>query len=193
MKTSELVSKLKSMGYQVKAKHMSLGYMVFVYTPDGKYAGKVCTKVFGTLSTDTWVTTSGKSDYDTDDVNNLVDTLTTYALTPLDEREDTKKYVVKMLPRGDNYLNQDINDKHIAFSSKDETEIFKTHFTEKEYRKLQSKYQSKYSQWLPKFDTKDPHFIEVQEDEYEECKLHDSELMYPDEELTRTYSKVPIG
>lgn len=188
MKTLELVSKLTSMGYQIKYKHMSLGYRVFVYTLDGTYAGNVCTKVFGTLSTDTWVTTSGKSAYDTGCVYGLVDTLTTYALTPLDEREDTKKYAVKMLPKGYYYLNQDNHDKHIIFSSKEETDRYKAHFTEKEYRELQSKY----SQWLPVFDTKDPHFIEVLNDEYEECKLHDTELMYPDEEFTRTYSKVPI-
>jgi len=190
MKTSELVSKLKSMGYQVKAKSMVMmdGDTVYVYTSDGKYAGNVCTKVFGTLSTDTRVTTSGKSSYDTDDVNNLVDTLTTYALTPLDEREDTKKYLVKMLPEGDNYVNQDIYDKHIFFSSKSETDRCKTHFTEKEYDEVQKQNAT----WLPKFDKSDPHFVEVPDDEYEECKLHDTELMYPDEEFTRTYSKVPI-
>lgn len=164
MKTSELVSKLKSMGYQVKVEPRMKGKRVVVYTPDGMYAGNVCTKVFGTFSTDTWVITSGKSAYDTDDVNNLVDTLTTYALTPLDEREDTKKYVVKMLPRGDNYLNQDRGDKHIFSSSKHETDRCKTHFTEQEYNKVQKQNAT----WLPTFDTKDPHFVEVQEEEYEE-------------------------
>ncbi|MCA7081905.1 hypothetical protein LGL73_14260, partial [Staphylococcus aureus] len=68
----------------------------------------------------------------------MVDTLTTYALTPLDEREDTKKYLVKMLPEGDNYVNQDIYDKHIFFSSKSETDRCKTHFTEKEYDEVQN-------------------------------------------------------
>lgn len=165
MKTSELVSKLTSMGYQVKPKSLMMGgSTVYIYTPDGKYAGNVCTKVFGTLSTDTWVTTSGKSSYGTDDVNNLVDTLTTYALTPLDEREDTKKYVVKMLPRGDNYLNQDRGDNHIFYSSKDETDSYKTQFTEKEYNEVQKQNAT----WLPTFDIKDPHFVEVQDDEYEE-------------------------
>ena len=165
MKTSELLSELKYMGYRVKPKSMMLGgNTVYVYTPEGKYAGNVCTKLFGTLSTDTRVTTSGKSEYGTEDVNNLVDILTTYALTPLDEREDTKKYVVKMLPEGDNYLNQDRYDNHIFYSSKDETDSCKTQFTEEEYNKVQEQN----AIWLPAFDTKDPHFVEVPDDEYEE-------------------------
>lgn len=159
MKTSELVSKLKSMGYQVKAKSRTMN----VYTPDGKYAGNICTKVFGTFSTDTWVTTSGKLDYNID----VVDTLTTYALTPLDEREDTKEYkeyVVIMLPGGDNYINQNRKNKRIFLSSKDETDRYKTQFTEKKYNKVQEQNAT----WLPMFDKSDPHFVEVPDDEYEE-------------------------
>lgn len=191
MKTSFLVSKLKSMGYQVKVKplvkgkSLMKGNVIFVYTPDGNYAGHVCTKVFGTLSTDTWVATSGKSGYASRKVNNLVEALTTYALTPLDKREDTKKYLVKMLPKGEYYLNQSMEDKHILFSGRVETDKFKTEFTEEEYNKLQERY----AIWLPKFDKDDPHFVEVQDDKNNEpmTKLHDSELMYPDEEITRNY------
>jgi len=187
MKTSELVSKVTSMGYQVKSNSMISGETIFVYTPDGKYAGYVCTKLFGTLSTDTWVTTSGKSEYDQCDINNLVRYLTAYALTPLDEREDAKKYFVKMLPKGDNYLNQSRADNHIFFSSADRTDMYKTEFTEEEYNDLRERY----DKGLPKFDTNDPHFVEVQDDTTKKgepmTKLHDSELMYPDEEFTRTY------
>ena len=191
MKTSFLVLKLKSMGYQVKVKplvkgkSLMKGNVIFVYTPDGNYAGHVCTKVFGTLSTDTWVTTSGKSCYDPDDLKNLAEALTTYALTPLDKREDTKKYLVKMLPKGNNYLNQGKDDYHILFSGQVETDRYKTEFTEDEYNKLQERY----AIWLPKFDKNDPHFVEVQDDKDSESmtKLHDSELMYPDDEITRNY------
>lgn len=164
MKTSELVSKLTSMGYQVKVNLMMRGVAMFVYTPEGKCAGYVCTNVFGALSTDTRFITSGKAGYDQFGINNLVEYLTSYALTPLDEREDTKEYLVKLLPKGDNYLNQDKADKHIFSSSADETNESKTRFTEKEYNELQSKY----LQWLPKFDKDDHHFFEVQQDEYEE-------------------------
>ena len=185
MKTSELVSKLTSMGYQVKVQPMSLGDRVFVYAPDGTYAGYVCTKLFGILSTDTSVTTSGKSSYDTGDVNNLVEYLMKYALTPLAEREDIKKYLVKMLPKGDNYLNQSRADNHIFFSSADRTDMYKTRFTEEEYSNIQERY----DKWLPEFDKDDPHFVEVQDDNNSEPvpKMHDNGLIYPDEEFTKTY------
>lgn len=157
MKTFELISGLLVMGYQVKVNAKLPVETVIVYTPEGKYAGKVCTKLFGVLSTATWVNTSGKSSYDTGDVNNLVDVLMTYALTPLDKREDTKKYLVKMLPNEENYLNQSTTRNHIFFSTSDEAEMYKTQFTEEEYNKLQEQY----TNWLPKFDKDDPHFVEV--------------------------------
>lgn len=192
MKTSFLVLKLKSMGYQVKVKPLVMGKdkmkgkVIFVYTSDGNCAGHVCTKVFGTLSTYTWVTTSGNLLYSPQSINGLVEALTTYALTPLDKREDTKKYLVKMLPKGEHYLNQRRDGNQISFSSAQDVDKYKTEFTEEEYNKLQERY----AIWLPKFDKDDPRFIEVHDDENSEPmnKVHDSELMYPDEEFTRTYS-----
>jgi len=157
MKTSELVSKVTSMGY--KGNYMMTGETIFVYTPEGEYAGYVCTKLFGELSTDTRVTTSGKSEYDRCDINNLLRYLTAYALTPLDEREDAKEYLVEMFPNSDCYLNQSKADNHLFLSSASNTDVYKTRFTEKEYNELQSKY----LQWLPNFDINDPHFVEVQD------------------------------
>ena len=75
MRTSFLVLKLKSMGYKtevkplVKGKTPRKGEVIFVYASDGNYAGHVCTKIFGMLSTDTWVTTSGKSHYSSQSIN----------------------------------------------------------------------------------------------------------------------------
>jgi len=166
MKTSFLVLKLKSMEYQVKVKPLVTGKdqmkgkVIFVYTPAGTYVGKVYTNIFGTLSVKSWVTTSDKSEYDLRDIKNLVEALTTYALTPLDKREDTKKYLVKVLPKGEYYINQSRADNHIFLSSADETNEHKTKFTEEEY----NKFQERYAIWLPKFDTNDPHFVEVQDD-----------------------------
>ena len=166
MKTSFLVLKLKSMGYQVRVKPLVTGKdqmkgkVIIVYASDGNYAGHVCTKIFGMLSTDTWVTTSGKSHYSPQSINDLVEALTTYALTPLDKREDTKKYLVKVLPKGEYYINQSRADNHIFLSSADRTNMYKTEFTEEEYNNLQERY----AIWLPKFDTNDPHFVEVQDD-----------------------------
>jgi len=166
MKTSFLVLKLKSMEYQVKVKPLVTGKdqmkgkVIFVYTPAGTYVGKVYTNIFGTLSVKSWVTTSDKSEYDLRDIKNLVEALTTYALTPLDKREDTKKYLVKVLPKGEHYINQSRADNHIFLSSADETDMYKTEFTEEEYNDLRERY----AIWLPKFDTNDPHFVEVQDD-----------------------------
>lgn len=183
MKTSELVSGLKEIGYLVDREERGHNseYLA-ISTADGYLIATVSEKYYGVLDTDIYKGYNEKQEH-----NPIFRMLIKYAMTPLDKREDTKKYVVKMLPEGDNYVNQDNYDKHIFFSNKSETDRCKTHFTEKEYDEVQKQNAT----WLPVFDTKNPHFVEVQDDTTKKgepmTKLHDSELMYPDEEFTRTY------
>jgi len=80
-----------------------------------------------------------------------------YTLTPLDEREDTKKYLVHLFPNEECYLNLDFSSKELKLADSDNMEYCQTEFTEKEYKELQNKY----SQWLPKFDKDDVRFEEV--------------------------------
>lgn len=96
------------------------------------------------------------------DSSDLAKILLEYALTPLSEREDELKFRVRMLPGEygfDNYLNKDRSSKDIFLSEREEDDDNQTIFTKSEYDKLQQKY----SEWLPKFDEKDPHFELLEE------------------------------
>ena len=53
------------------------------------------------------------------------------AVTPLDEREEEKKYYVKIFDNEFGYLNIDISTGDIMAGSMDETGFFKTKFTNK--------------------------------------------------------------
>ena len=160
MKTAEVLSILKEIGYLVERKDSGTNseYLA-ISTADDYLIATVSEKYYGVLNTDIY---TGYNE--TQEHNVVFRVLLKYALTPLEEREDTKEYVIRMLPNGDNYLNQDRSDSHVFFSSKAETEMYKTQFTEKEYNELQEQNDI----WLPKFDKDDPHFVEVQDAAYEE-------------------------
>ena len=165
MKTSELVSKLDELGFTTKVpeegKSTQEEWLSIYYStsPTLVLVANVSTQHYGLVETNMCCTTLANLKF-----IKAFQVILEYASTPLDEREDTKKYLVKMLPEGDNYLNQDRGDNHIFYSSKDETDWYKTHFTEQGYNEVQKQN----TIWLPKFDTKDPHFVEVPDDEYEE-------------------------
>ncbi|QBJ03542.1 hypothetical protein HWC09_gp004 [Lactobacillus phage 3-521] len=167
MKTSELVSKLKEIGFTTttkvpeegKSTHEEWLSIYYSTSPTLVLVASVSTQHYGLVETTMCCTTLANLQF-----IKAFQVILEYTLTPLDEREDTKKYVVKMIPEGDGfmsgddvYLNKDRDYKHIFISSKDDSDRFKTHFTEEEYNKLQNTY----SDWLPKFDKNDPHFIEV--------------------------------
>ena len=59
-----------------------------------------------------------------------------YAKTPIEEREEPKKYKLRHKLTKDEYLNYGENEKELTFSSEDETSNFKTKFTIKEWESL---------------------------------------------------------
>jgi len=158
MKTKELVSTLKEIGgYHVERKERGHNseYLA-ISTTDGYLIATVSEKYYGVLNTDVYTWYNEKQEH-----NVVFRMLIKYAMTPLDEREDIKKYLVKLLPVEEGYLNVDNSldsySDELSLANSDDMGDYQTKFTEKEYRELQSKY----PQWLPEFDKDDPRFREV--------------------------------
>jgi len=158
MKTKELVSELKEIGYFVERKDdgLSSEYLA-ISTADNCYLiATVSEKYYGVLNTDIYAGYNESQEH-----NAILRIIVEYAMTPLDERKDTKKYLVKLLPVEEGYLNVDNSldsySDELSLSDGNEMGDYQTEFTEKEYNELQNKY----PHWLPKFDTDDPRFKEV--------------------------------
>lgn len=153
MKTKELVSGLKELGYFVDRKEgeLSSEYLA-ISGADSYLIATVSEKYPGVLNTDIYKGYNEKQEH-----NPIFRMLIKYAITPLDEREDAKKYLVRLVPEEEGYLNLYIPSDELSIADSDEMGDYQTEFTEKEYKELQSKY----SQWLPKFDKDDQRFEEV--------------------------------
>ena len=156
MKTKELVSELKEIGYFVERKDdgLSSEYLA-ISTADNCYLiATVSEKYPGVLNTDIY-----KGYNDNPAASAVLRMLIEYAMTPLDEREDTNKYLVHLFPGEAGYLNLDISSDDLALNDRSNTVGYHTEFTENEYKELQNKY----PQWLPKFDKDDQRFEEVEQ------------------------------
>lgn len=160
MKTTELVSKLKELGYyhiERKQPGCNAEYLA-ISTANGYLIATVSEKYYGVLDTDVYAGYNESQEH-----NAILRIIVEYAMTPLDEREDAKKYLVKLLPVEEGYLNVDNSldsDSYydeLSLDTSDGVGDYQTEFTEKEYRELQKKY----PQWLPLFDTDDIRFKEV--------------------------------
>lgn len=154
MKTSELVSKLKEIGYcHIERKQPGCPAEYLAISVDNGYLiATVSEKYYGVLNTDIYAGYNENQEH-----NPILRIIVEYAMTPLDERKDTKKYLVQLLPTDDGYLNSDNSSNELSLADSDEVGDYQTEFTEKEYNELQNKY----PQWLPLFDTDDPRFKEV--------------------------------
>lgn len=154
MKTSELVSKLKEIGCcHIERKQPGCPAEHLAISVDNGYLiATVSEKYYGVLNTDIYAGYNENQEH-----NPILRTIVEYAMTPLDERKDAKKYVVQLLPTDEGYLNSDLCSDELSLADSDEVGDYQTEFTEKEYNEVQSEY----PQWLPIFDTDDPRFKEV--------------------------------
>ena len=153
MKTKDFIIKMNEVA-STAVDILNTG--INIYNLDGKTVGWVSTDDFGTVDT------SYKNLDTMKNKEEVVKLLFEYALTPLDEREDEPKFRVRILPgkiNCDAYLNQGKRSKEIFLSGPNKNNEIQTIFTKSEYEKLQQKY----SEWLPKFDEKDPHFEFLEE------------------------------
>nr|DAP86728.1 MAG TPA: hypothetical protein [Caudoviricetes sp.] len=148
MKTKEFISKMNEIA---DAEIDSSNTVINIDFPAGETVGWVSIDDFGAVDT------SGIAFHSMKNKEEVVKLIFEYALTHLDEREDEPKFRVRMLPGESNwevYLNLGKRSKDLFLDEPDETDEVQTIFTKSEYDKLQQKY----SEWLPKFDEKDPHF-----------------------------------
>lgn len=155
MKTAELVSRLKELGYSVDRKNIGLSSEYLAISGVDNYLiATVSEKYYGVLNTDIYMRYNEPQEH-----NPIFRMLIKYAMTPLDEREDTKKYLVHLFPDEEGYLNLDISSDELALSDSENMGGYQTEFTEKEYNKLREQYIN----WLPKFDKDDQRFEEVEQ------------------------------
>ena len=71
--------------------------------------------------------------------NKLYMILSELAMTPLDKRVEEKKYYVKVFSGELGYLNIDISNGNVTTGSVDETQCFKTKFTDKAIEQLKKR------------------------------------------------------
>ena len=153
MKTKEFIRKMDD----VAGAAIDLpGTGIHIYNFDGKKVGWVSIDEFGVV--DTSYTALDTMQHKEETIKLMFE----YALTPLSEREDEKKFRVRMLPgvvNCDAYLNQYKRSKDIFLSGPDETNEIQAIFTKSEYDKLQQKYHD----WLPRLNENDSHFEFLEE------------------------------
>jgi len=154
MKTSELINSLHVLGGSTVIERKGIDNKILVvYNSIGVIISRVPLDRYGQL--DTYYTAFPHS-------SKLLKLLTEYALTEVKEREDENKYYVHLLPGKDGYLNVGLASGKVSANSL-VSYGYKAFFTEDEYNKVQSKY----SEYLPKFDKDDKRFelVDDQEDD----------------------------
>jgi len=130
MKTSELVSKLKEIGYcHIERKQPGCPAEYLAISVDNGYLiATVSEKYYGVLNTDVYTGYNEKQEH-----NVVFRMLIKYAMTPLDEREDIKKYLVKLLPVEEGYLNVDNSldsySDELSLANSDDMGDYQTKFT----------------------------------------------------------------
>lgn len=72
-------------------------------------------------------------------VNKLYMILSELAMTPLNERKESKKYYVKVFNNGFGYLNIDILNDNVVADTKSETDHIKTKFTSNVIKRLKQR------------------------------------------------------
>lgn len=131
MKTKEFIEKVNKLGYKVKK--VELGTKVYAEIES-------CTVALVNEDFNNMVDLSYLSDMS----DELFDLIVAYAKTPLEERKPAKRYMVKLFPHSEGYLNVHyrysnvvINEYTIGGST--ELGSFRTKFTEDEIEELKKK------------------------------------------------------
>ena len=125
MKTSEFIKRVEELGYVIKKVEFNKTIEVF---EGQKYHGCVTEKGINVVRTNNAIP------------NDLFNLIIEYAKTPLEEREEPKKYYIRpkgmKLIRTNFVFNYYVNDGEWSLYGKDETRLAKTRFTLKELEDL---------------------------------------------------------
>ena len=130
MKTSEFIQRVLEI--DGVGSHKERGSYVHFITRDGSMLASVFVK--GTHAFDTSWTSFHELKKQSKD--RLLTLIYEYAMTPLEKREEPKKYKLRHKLVKDYYLNYIKDEKEMGFSTGDETWRFKTIFTIQEWEVL---------------------------------------------------------
>ena len=121
MKTKEFIKQVEELGY----KTVKMNSYIIVYDPDNmdERVGAVNIYCERQLSI-------------SDAFYDLTKLLIAYAETPLDEREDEKKYYVKVFNQTNGFLNMNVENNLFVLDESYQSKPFKTQFTRAEIEKL---------------------------------------------------------
>ena len=126
MKTKDFIEEVRDLGLFVEEnKNQNMIWIKNTY--EGNHVGEVKTNKIGCRIFDESKRFPGTSKL-----------IYEYGMTPLEEREEEKKYHIKMLNDVvsfnlvGKYLNQSMKSKRYMFSSKDSKRFYNTEFTQKE-------------------------------------------------------------
>ena len=141
MKTKEFTKKMKELGYDVSRED----YTSVKYTEVSKtyvyYNGyAIGTKTIATISeTEVKSLDFDNINYD-DNQYDLAKLIVEYAETPLAEREDEKKYYVKVFKGDMGYLNVECDTSEFITSDREQDNEYKSEFTGTEIEQLKQRY-----------------------------------------------------
>ena len=128
MKTSEFIKRVEELGYEVD--NISFPTVLRIVAGEDVWIASVETNALNKVDTR----------YDANIPSELFDLLVEYAKTPLEEREEPKRYYLRpkgmKLIRTNFVFNYYVNDGDWSLYGKDETRLAKTRFTIKELEDL---------------------------------------------------------
>lgn len=150
MKTNEFIRRVEELGF-VYEKGEEVYY---IYNKEGTKYASVCHDIPNQISNMERVW-----DFlDKEEQKKLFDLLVEYAKTPIEDREEEKKYYLKhrwLENREEcNYLNFDINGLYYSLNTKPEARLSKTKFTINEIEEIKEKFNT---------DLADFELVEVEE------------------------------
>ena len=121
MKTKEFIKRVENMGY----KTVKMNSYIIVYDPDNMDERVGAVNIYCERQLSIY-----------DAIYDLTKLLIAYAETPLDEREDEKKYYVKVFNQANGFLNMNVENNLFVLDESYQSKPFKTQFTRAEIEKL---------------------------------------------------------
>ena len=131
MKTSELIEQVLEVEGVASQKYHDNWVIIFTGR-DGITLAKVCVNETHAFDT-SW---NGFYELNKQSKDRLLALLYHYAITPLEEREEPKKYKLKHKLVRDSYLNYRKRDKELRFLTGEQTGVYQTVFTIQEWEVL---------------------------------------------------------
>lgn len=145
MKTKEFIEKVEELGFDVAVKEYNNEKRIQLFNSDGYTVSKVSTECICEGIT----AFNGFTNLQKDLKKQLFELLVEYSSTPIEEREEKKKYYLKhkflrndhdKYYLNDNYLNNYTPKNNWVLKNKATTDNYKTQFTKQEIEEIKQKF-----------------------------------------------------